>query len=373
MACSNAPASSTDDGGTHAGGSGGAAGSSTGTGGASAGASSAGATNAGTANPGGGGAGGGQSGSGGGTVGGGGAGGLSGGGTASQGGGGAGGGGAGAGGSGGMAMGAMSAGCGKTPTLSSGKRSISSGGQNRSFIMRIPDMYDKSQPHRLIFGYHWVGGTAEDVDGGGTSGFTWSYYGLREQAGNSTIFVAPQGISNGWGNGNNSDVVFTDDMIKLIEDDLCVDTSRVFAMGFSYGGGMTKALGCQRPSVFRAIAVYAGADFLSGGCDASSTMPIAYIGLHSVSDGTNPFSSGETIRDRFVKNNGCTAQTPPKPQGLTHVCTKYEGCKAGYPVEWCAFDGGGHTPAPVDGSTSGSGGGDKTWTKSEVWKFFTQF
>jgi poly(3-hydroxybutyrate) depolymerase len=276
-------------------------------------------------------------------------------------------------GAGGNGAATSSAGCGKTPTLTSGKRSISSGGQNRSFILRLPETYDKSKPHRLIFAYHWVGGTAEDVDGGGTSGFTWSYYGMREQAENTTIFVAPQGVSNGWGNGNNSDVIFTDDMLKQIEGDLCVDTRRVFAMGFSYGGGMSKALGCQRPNVFRAVAVYAGADFLSGGCDDSSTMPIAYIGLHSINDGTNPYSSGETIRDRFVKNNGCTPQTPPKPQGLTHVCTTYQGCKPGYPAEWCAFDGGGHTPAPLDGSTSGSGGGDKTWTKAEVWKFFTQF
>jgi hypothetical protein len=31
------------------------------------------------------------------------------------------------------------------------------------------------------------------------------------------------------------------------------------------------------------------------------------------------------------------------------------------------------SPAPVDGSANGSGGGDTTWTKAEVWKFFTQF
>ncbi|MEJ2427164.1 MAG: hydrolase, partial [Candidatus Thiodiazotropha sp.] len=43
------------------------------------------------------------------------------------------------------------------------------------------------------------------------------------------------------------------------------------------------------------------------------------------------------------------------------------------PVRWCAFDGGGHTPAPVDGTNSAYGGGDVTWTKSEVWDFFTQF
>ncbi|HVY40896.1 MAG TPA: PHB depolymerase family esterase [Polyangia bacterium] len=279
------------------------------------------------------------------------------------------------GGSGSMA----SSGCGKTPTLKDGTQTIQSGGQNRSYMIRIPKNYDNTHPYWLIFGFHWVGGTANDVDSGGTSGYTWSYYGLREQADNSTqyqaIFVAPQGISNGWGNTNNQDVVFTDDMIKKVEGDLCVDTKHVFSTGFSYGGGMTKALGCQRPNVFRAIAVYSGADFLSGGCDNTTTSPIAFFGSHSITDGTNPYSSGITILNRFAMNDGCTAQTPPQPaQGsLTHVCTKFQGCKAGYPVEWCAFNGGGHTPAPVDGDSNGSGGGDKTWTKGEVWKFFTQF
>jgi poly(3-hydroxybutyrate) depolymerase len=270
-----------------------------------------------------------------------------------------------------------SPGCGQTPTLKDGTQSIQSGGQSRSYMIRLPKNYDNKHPYWLMFGYHWVGGTANDVDSGGTSGYTWSYYGLREQADNSTnfkaIFVAPQGIGNGWGNGNNSDVIFTDDMLKKVEGDLCVDTKHVFAMGFSYGGGMTKALGCQRPTVFKAIGVFSGADFLSGGCDDTSTAPIPFWGSHSITDGTNQYSSGITILNRFAKNDGCTAQTPPQPTGNTHVCTNFQGCKAGYPVEWCAFNGGGHTPAPVDNNTNGSGGGDKTWTKGELWKFFTQF
>ncbi|MDI5943266.1 poly(3-hydroxybutyrate) depolymerase, partial [Micromonospora sp. DH15] len=34
---------------------------------------------------------------------------------------------------------ATTAGCGQAPALTSGTRTISSGGQNRSFILRIPD------------------------------------------------------------------------------------------------------------------------------------------------------------------------------------------------------------------------------------------
>jgi poly(3-hydroxybutyrate) depolymerase len=265
-----------------------------------------------------------------------------------------------------------SAGCGKTPTLTSGSRTILSSGTNRSFILRIPDTYDNNSPHRLIFAFHWVGGVMEDVDGGGSSGYTWSYYGLREQAGDSTIFVAPQGLNAGWSNTGGQDLIFVDDMIKQIEDDLCVDKTQLFAMGFSFGGGMSFAVACDRATVFRAVAVYSGA--LLSGC-SDGTQPIAYIGVHGITDPRCTIDAGRSLRDKFVSTNGCTPQTPPEPsQGsMTHICTSYDGCSSGHPVRWCAFDGGGHTPAPVDGAAIDSGGGDRTWTKGEVWAFFKQF
>jgi len=260
-----------------------------------------------------------------------------------------------------------SAGCGKAPTLTSGSRTIQSG-QSRSYILRIPDGYDNNHPYRLIFSFHWNGGTMQDIDGGGTSGASWSYYGLKAQANNSTIFVAPQGIGNGWGNSGGADLKLTDDLVKLIEGDLCVDTTQVFSVGFSYGGSMSYALACARPTVFRAVAVYSGG--VLSGCDGG-TQPIAYLGIHGIGDGTLNISGGRSMRDKFVMNNGCTSQSPPEPKGGSgmHICTSYQGCKPGYPVEWCAFDGG-HTPGNVDG---GGDDGAKTWTKTEVWKFFTQF
>jgi poly(3-hydroxybutyrate) depolymerase len=242
-------------------------------------------------------------------------------------------------------------------------------------MIRIPASYDNKHPYPLVFGFHWNGGNMNDVDGGGSSGYTWSYFGLRELADNSTnqkmIFVAPDG-NGGWPNSGGQDLTFVDDMLKKIQEDLCVDTTRIFSMGFSYGGGMSFELACARAKVFRAVAVYSGAQL--SGCDGGKD-PIAYIGFHSVSDGTCNYGGGESLRNKFVTNDGCTAQTPPRPpaSGNLHVCTSFEGCQAGYPVRWCAFDGGGHSPAPVDGDANGSGGGDKTWTKAEAWKFFTQF
>lgn len=262
---------------------------------------------------------------------------------------------------------AASAGCGKAPTLANGNHTIQTGGKSRTYILRLPDGYDRNHPYRLIFGYHWRGGTANDVNSGGSDGANWSYYGLMRLANNSAIFVAPQGIGNGWANSGGEDVTFTDDMIRQLEADLCVDTTQRYALGFSYGGGMSYSLACSRATVFRAVAVYSGAQL--SGC-SGGTQPIAYMGIHGVSDSVLNISQGRSLRDRFVRNNGCTAQNPREPAAgsRTHIITAYSGCRAGYPVVWAAFDGG-HTPGPID-----SGGeGWRTWTSGEVWKFFTQF
>ncbi|OPG09246.1 lectin [Microbispora sp. GKU 823] len=266
---------------------------------------------------------------------------------------------------------AATAGCGKTPTLRSGTQSITTSGKNRSYILRIPDNYNNTTPYRLIFGFHWNGGTANDVDSGGTSGYPWSYYGLRALSNNTAIFVAPQGVNNGWANSGGEDITFVDDMIRRIEADLCVDTTQRFAMGFSYGGGMSYALACARSTVFRAVAVYSGAQL--SGC-SGGTQPIAYIGLHGLRDPVLNISLGRGLRDTFVRNNGCTPQNPPEPaQGsLTHIVTYYSGCRAGYPVAWAAFDAG-HTPNPVDGKSGDLEPGENSWTRPVVWNFFAQF
>ncbi|MDX3762335.1 ricin-type beta-trefoil lectin domain protein [Streptomyces sp. AK02-04a] len=264
------------------------------------------------------------------------------------------------------------AGCGKAPTLTSGTHTIQSGGQTRSYILRVPAGYDNNHPYRLIFGFHWRGGTANDVDSGGTDGYNWSYYGLRrlaDNANNSTIFVAPQGNGNGWANPGGQDVAFVDAMVSQLEAGLCVDTTQLFSAGFSYGGAMSYALACSRATVFRAVAVYSGANL--SGCNGG-TQPIAYMGLHGLRDNVLSISSGRELRDTFVQANGCTPQNPPEPANgsLTHIITTYSGCRSGYPVVWAAFDGAGHDPGPIDGST---GDGWRTWTSAAVWQFFTQF
>jgi poly(3-hydroxybutyrate) depolymerase len=256
------------------------------------------------------------------------------------------------------------AGCGQEPTLTDGTHTVPSG---RSFILDVPDNYDNSRPYRLVFGLHWWGGTAEDVATGQTvETGTWAYYGLQRLSDNSTIFVAPQGTDDGWANPGGEDVVFIDDIIAMLDADLCIDTTQRFSIGFSYGGAMSISLACSRPDVFRAVVAQSSPGEISG-CDGG-TEPVAYMGVHGISDN---FTGGEAQRDRWVTNNGCTPQDTPEPAAgsLTHVTTAYEGCSEGHPVVWAAFDEG-HIAAPQDGAPGDSA---SSWVPGEAWDFITQF
>lgn len=130
---------------------------------------------------------------------------------------------------------ASTAGCGKSPPAS-GTKNIGS----RQYILQVPANYDPNHEYKLIFGFHWLNGNMNNVSP--------AFYGLRALAGESAIFVAPNGINAGWANSGGSDLAFVDQILNEVQNSLCVDTSQRFATGFSYGGAMSYALACDRPS-----------------------------------------------------------------------------------------------------------------------------
>ena len=268
-----------------------------------------------------------------------------------------------------------SPGCRSQRTLNNGRRTIQSSGATREYILDIPNNYDSSHPYRLIFGIHAFYGHMDRIaDGSEINGGVpnYAHHGIKQYSGDTTIFVSPNGTGspNGWPNQNGQQTIFFDDMLKELKEDLCIDESRVFAHGFSYGSGMSYNLACSRPDIFRAVGIYGTGDaVISCGNPAK---PVAYLGAHGITDGTfNISSNGHKYRDRMVSINGCTPMNPPEPnQGsLTHTCTSYECPNTEHPVRWCAFDGG-HIPAPTDGSTNNHW---NTWLAKEGWEFFSQF
>ncbi len=255
-----------------------------------------------------------------------------------------------------------SPGCGTDPSLQSGdNQQINVNGTNRSFNLDVPGDYDNSVPHKLIVAYHWLNGTANDVSNGG---WVQPYYGLWDMAGGSTIFVAPQGEGNAWGNGGGVDVEFSRQLITLLEDEFCIDTSRIFCEGFSMGGSMSYAMACAMGDVIRAVAVHSGGSM--SGCDQSNRNPVAYFMTHGTNDGVCTYPGyGVPQLEDFASLNGCTAQSMPTPtdgSGNTPECIDYANCDPDYPTRACIFVGD-HTPVP----------GNNGWVATETWDFFSQF
>jgi poly(3-hydroxybutyrate) depolymerase len=258
-----------------------------------------------------------------------------------------------AGGAGGGLEGAVpSAGCGM-PAPATGPLEIDVGGTMRDYILRLPDGYDPSVPHRIVFAFHGGAGSAVQVDNGDppNTGLdpTGPYYGIKAES-VDTIFVAGQAVGT-WSTSNMNDVDYVKALVAELEGKLCIDQSRIFATGFSMGGIMTiNNVGCKLADVFRAIAPMSGQIQ-----DCPGSAPIPYWSSHGTGDTTITIDKGRAARDEFVARNGCETTTlPSEPAG----CVKYQGCTTGYPVEWCEFDGV-HEPPPFSGSA--------------IWRFLAQF
>ncbi|KAK4153995.1 putative feruloyl esterase C [Chaetomidium leptoderma] len=262
-------------------------------------------------------------------------------------------------------MAESSAGCGKTATIRNQQYSMQVNGKQRQYYVKLPDNYDKSRPYRLVFLWHQLGGSmtkivnGEDPNRGGVIPF----YGLPPLANNSAIFVVPDGLNAGWGNQGGEDTTFFDQLVKTVEADLCVDTKLRFSTGFSYGAAMSYNLACSRPQMIRAVAVISGG--LLSGCSGGND-PVAYYGQHGTSDSVLNVSGGRQLRDRFVKNNGCTPVSEPNPNGGQSVKTVYKNCKEGFPVTWVIHNGD-HNPSQTDSGSS------TLIAPKNTWEFFSQF
>jgi len=265
-----------------------------------------------------------------------------------------------------------SSGCGNTPKLVTATSTttpltMTVNSKSRQYFVKLPQNYDKNHPYRLIYTLHALGGTASQVVAG-TGGYL-PWYGIPALVNDTlnAIYVAPNGLSNGWANSGGEDITFISQMNKVLSQDLCIDENLRFSTGFSFGASLSYQIACTLAKDFRAVAVLSGNPTISGTCVGGND-PIAYYGEHGVSDQVLPISGGRTMRDRFVHNNNCTAQTPQEPAAGSgkHIKTTYSGCSPGYPVVWVAFDGT-HTPQPMDSGES------HTFANVETWEFFSQF
>jgi poly(3-hydroxybutyrate) depolymerase len=255
-------------------------------------------------------------------------------------------------------MGAMmSAGCTKPPpTLKSATvnqatpvNTIMVGGMSRQFLTRWPADYDNKKAYPLHIGLHGANG---NISENGKDNF-----GLWSLSKGSVIFVTLGAVNGLWDGPR--DLAYADAVLKQVESELCIDTTKVVVEGFSQGGAMSWYLTGSHPGLFHAVIGHSG----GGVMPIPALSPVAYLGSLGSSEGSAA-TGQQTQTDQFAKVNGCTIETLPKATtgSGTHVCTPYKGCKEGFPVTWCSYDGG-------HGFQDTDSGSNMTWVPEEVWKF----
>ena len=77
---------------------------------------------------------------------------------------------------------------------------------------------------------------------------------------------------------------------------------------------------------------------------------------------------------QHAEDNGCTIPGSIQTTMVgskKYLCYDFEGCKAGYPVKVCTFDGA-HTPSSVDDGSSAGDDGLKAFAPTLAWKFIAQ-
>ncbi|NLB64599.1 MAG: hypothetical protein GX801_10940 [Fibrobacter sp.] len=275
-------------------------------------------------------------------------------------------------------------GCGKDlGVLKEGNNSLKlmSNNMQREYTINIPKNYNKNHPHNLIFTWHWINARDADVVNGNTAngGANWSYYGLKrmaDSAGVPTIFIAPQSRHGRW---DEVDHILFDDLLSKYKNDLCIDSTRVFATGFSFGAMQTYSLSLSKQKDLRAVATIAAANW-NIYLPQNTHLPIAYLGITGMSDDLCSFVRNHATKEggyyaavTHATDNGCEIPNniPTAAVGSkSHVIYDFKNCPKNYPVRYITFDGG-HIAAPTDGQHSDDG--NATWVPRETWKFFSQF
>ena len=273
------------------------------------------------------------------------------------------------------------------------KVTIRSGDQWRSFLAYIPKGYTGKQQVPLVLDLHGSGSdgliqlklsqletTADKhnfiiVAPNGAiplgQGYAWNVPGVTVLGGGQVPHSAP------------SDITYLSSVIQTAKQQFCVDSSRVYATGFSGGARMTSQLACSLSDRVAAVAPISGLRAGSptknhlpdpGTCHPSRAVPV--ITFHGTADQINPYLGGgnsywgypvSLAEQRWAILDGCTA-VPKVTKVSAHVTlTSYTNCKNKTQVDMYAISGGGH-------SWPGPNGIAKEINADElIWNFFSQY
>ena len=239
-----------------------------------------------------------------------------------------------------------------------GYRTFTDNGVTREYVLKLPSGYDPSTaaPLPLILNFHGNGGCASDFAQG-------SYDGPSDlsdvMAAHDVIVAYPQGVvrdkgATEWDPGRgtesnmlNDDVYFAQQLIADLTASHPIDTTRIYALGYSNGGMMAYGLACGLDDQIAAIGIMSGI-MLEGSCDASNPTPV--IHLHGTADDALPYAgdaSYPSVADviSFWVNHNEIPKTTPTSTTLNDGAVTFDAYTGGAEdsaVHLYTIDGGGH-------------------------------
>lgn len=266
-------------------------------------------------------------------------------------------------------MGAGTEACGTDFGPGDSVQYVLTGGNWRSFLLHVPAHYQSTVPSPVVFSFHGYGRSAsaqhEYTD-------LWQ---LADSAG--FILIEPEG----WGSPQEwdlagdyyydgiDDLSFTTDILQEIDSQLCVDSSRIYATGFSNGAEMASLVGCRLGNVFAAVAPVSGVEY-DGDC---VDRPVPVLSLQGTDDWNVPFDDAPPAMADWASHNGCSDTQTTTAVSASVTEQPYDGC-ANADVVLYVIDGGGHTwPGAADYAGENGGVGFTTHeidANELIWKFF---
>ena len=163
-------------------------------------------------------------------------------------------------------------------------QTITSSGQQRTYILHVPTGYDGSEAAPLLLSFHGYGLSAK---------FFAPYAGFDAIADHDGfVVVTPDGTGDpeqwnaaGYTAGS-PDVQFVRDLLAKLNGALCIDAGMVYAAGFSNGGGMAMRAACELSDAFAAVGVVAATY-------VNCTAAVPLIAFHGTSDPLAPFEGSD--------------------------------------------------------------------------------
>jgi polyhydroxybutyrate depolymerase len=233
----------------------------------------------------------------------------------------------------------------------SGGGSLISGDLTRTYWLHIPVGYRSNHHYPLVLNFHGHGSLARVQEW--VTGFSQ----LADKAGFIVVYpqgAAPPGGTFGWASGgvkrpDTNDVLFVSDLLNRLQSQLCIDQNRIYATGFSNGGGFTALLACTMALRIAAFAPVSGSYYaVPDGCDPGRAVSI--MEFHGTADRTVPYGGRAQLGEvstldwlqAWAGRDGCdpTAHqfvTTPAVTGL-----EWTGCQDGAVIMHYRLNGGIH-------------------------------